>query len=109
MNETTNGGDGGIWDRIWRGRASSHRRNLANVAAETARIATLIVEAARLVDHLPGENRTVEIHGVCDEIVSLTESILATVDHLRAEAGAVTYALQRPGIFGRLARWILGE
>ena len=111
-DETTNVGDaGGIWDRVWRGRASSHRRGLANVAAEASRVATLIAEGARLVDHLPSENRTLEIHGVCDEIVELTESMRAVVDHLRGEAGPMPkrrrlsfwYALRRSFV-----RWLRG-
>ena len=86
-NEQQDGlGGGGIWG----GRpASSHRRNLHNVALEASRVATLIAEGARLIDHLPGPNRTLEIHGLCDEIVALTESMRAVADHLRAEAGQV--------------------
>lgn len=93
--------DGGVWDRVWRGRASSHRRNLLNVASETARVASLIAEGARLVDHLPTAARQVEILGICDDIIEMTEAARAVVTHLRGEAG-VAVPLVRPGFWRRL-------
>jgi len=100
VNDTSIDRDAGVWDRVWRGRASSHRRNLLNVASETARVAVLIAEGARLVDRLPGTDRQVEILGVCDEIRELIESMSRTEEHLRAEAGNA--APPRPGFWRRL-------
>lgn len=91
----------GVWDRVWRGRASSHRRGLANVAAETARVAILIAEGARLVDRLPAPDRQVEILGVCDEIDGLIDSMRNTSEHLRAEAGD-NAGRPRSGFWARL-------
>ncbi len=109
-DENPNDGDAGdIWDRVWRGRASSHRRNLTNVALAASRVATLIAEGARVIDQISDADRTLEIHGVCDEIIDLTESMRAVVDHLRAEAGQLPakrrlsfwYAFRR-----RVEKWL---
>lgn len=96
-----------FWDRIWRGRASSQRRHLKNVAIETARCAALIDEGARLVDHLPDANRQVEILDVCNELDELIESIKTVSNHLREEAGDV--GVRRPGPLVRIWRWLLAE
>lgn len=103
---------GSLWDRIWRGRSSSHRRNLDNVALEASRVATLIGEGARLVDDLPGEDRALEIAGVVREIRELIGSMSAVADHLQAEAGTVPSQTRRPSMLRWLwrdfLRWLHG-
>ncbi len=76
-----------VWDRIWRGRASSVRRNLSNVAGQAARIATLVTEGARLVDALPEPDRQVEVLGIADELDGLAEVTKDAAGILRSEAG----------------------
>lgn len=77
---------GGLWDRVWRGRASSHRRSLANAALYASRCATALGEAARLIDTAPGDRRAAEIGALALQIRDLAEGMIAIADHLSAEA-----------------------
>ncbi len=85
-DESIGGGDRGVWDRVWRGRASSLRRNLANVASQAARIASLVAEGARLVDALPEPDRQVEVLGIADELDGLAEMTKDAAKIFRTEA-----------------------
>jgi len=88
VNEPSIHGDAdSVWDRVWRGRASSVRRNLYNFSVQAARIATLGAEGARLVDALPEPDRQVEILGVADELDALGDLTKAAARTLRSEAG----------------------
>jgi len=82
---------GSAWDRIWRGRASSHRRALSNAALHAARCATALGEAAKLVDTIAGDRRSLEIAGLAREIGELSEAMRACADHLLAEAGVTPF------------------
>lgn len=77
---------GSLWDRIWRGRSSSHRRALTNAALHAARCATALGEAARLVDALPSDRREMEIAGFALQIRESAHAMMAAADHLQAEA-----------------------
>jgi len=99
-DESIDGGGRGVWDRVWRGRASSLRRNLANVASQAARIASLVAEGARLVDLLPTPHRQVEVLGIADELDELAEVTKGAAKILRDEAGYA--APSRRGFWARL-------
>jgi len=77
---------GSLWDRIWRGRSSSHRRALANAGLHAARCATALGEAARLIDKAPSDRRAAEIGALAVQIRDLAEGLMACADHLDAEA-----------------------
>jgi len=76
---------GSLWDRIWRGRSSSHRRALANAGLHAARCATALGEAARLIDTAPSDRRQAEGLALALQIRDLAESMMACADHLEAE------------------------
>jgi len=77
-----------LWDRVWRGRSSSLRRNLDNCALEASRCATLIREAAREADTVSGPRRSAALHAIRDEILNLTDDLRGPVcDFILAEAG----------------------
>ena len=75
-----------LWDRIWRGRSSSHRRALTNAALHAARCATALGEAARLIDTVTSDRRAAEIGALYLQIRDLAEGMMACADHLIAEA-----------------------
>ena len=75
-----------LWDRIWRGRSSSHRRALTNSALHAARCAVALREAARLIDTAPSDRRAAEIGALAVQIRDLAEGMMACADHLTAEA-----------------------
>ena len=78
---------GSLWDRIWRGRSSSHRRSLSNAALHAAQCAAALREAARLIDQAPGDRRKAEGLALAVQIRDLAESMMACADHLNAEFG----------------------
>lgn len=75
-----------LWDRIWRGRSSSHRRALANAGVHAAQCAIALGEAARLIDATPSDRRAAEIGALALQIRDLAEGMMACADHLTAEA-----------------------
>jgi len=77
---------GSLWDRIWRGRSSSHRRALSNAALHAARCAVALREAARLIDTVASDRRAAEIGALALQIRDLAEGMMACADHLTAEA-----------------------
>ena len=77
---------GSLWDRIWRGRSSSHRRAIQNAALHAARCATALGEAARLIDSVAGDRRAAEIGALAVQIRDLADGMNACADHLMAEA-----------------------
>jgi hypothetical protein len=76
-----------VWDRVWRGRSSSHRRALANAGLYAARCAAALREAARLIDSVASDRRAAEIAALALQIRDLAEGMMACADHLKAEAG----------------------
>lgn len=76
-----------LWDRIWRGRSSSHRRALANAGLYAARCAATLGEAARLIDTVASDRRKAEGLALALQIRDLAEGMMACADHLEAEFG----------------------
>ena len=76
---------GSLWDRIWRGRSSSHRRAIANAGLHAARCATALGEAAKLIDEARSDRRKAEGLALVLQIRDLASSMMAAADHLEAE------------------------
>jgi len=76
-----------LWDRIWRGRSSSHRRALTNAGVHAAQCAAALGEAARLIDEAPSDRRKAEGRALSLQIRDLAEGMMACADHLDAEFG----------------------
>lgn len=76
---------GGIWDRIWRGRASSHRRAITNAGVHAAQCAAALESAARLIDTVASDRREAEGLALAIQVRELASSMMACADHLEAE------------------------
>jgi len=76
-----------LWDRIWRGRSSSHRRAITNAGVHAAQCAVALGQAARIIDQVKGDRRKAEGRALALQIRDLAEGMMAYADHLDAEFG----------------------
>jgi hypothetical protein len=74
-----------LWDRIFRGRSSSHRRAIANAGVHAAQCAAALGEAARLIDTVASDRREAEGLALALQIRDLAEGMMACADHIEVE------------------------